>query len=197
MSSVLERAVQGNRTAMHRVYEKERKLLYFLCLRLSANETEAADAAGGETSAAEGLLRRADQSVKRQLSLLKFKVGLSNAPTAREIDGLLRTITAETLVPDELDAEAAAIILRASHPARVNPILIAAVVCLFLAAGLWLASAFTGGESTQDNSVSSSVSDGASVSKKDGTAAKGCCKTAASNTNIQKPASQGSGKRSF
>ena len=43
MSSVLERAVQGNRTAMHRVYEKERKLLYFLCLRLSANETEAAE----------------------------------------------------------------------------------------------------------------------------------------------------------
>ena len=108
MSSVLERAVQGNRTAMHRVYEKERKLLYFLCLRLSANETEAADAAGGETSAAEGRLRRADQSVKRQLSLLKFKVGLSNAPTAREIDGLLRTMTAETLVPDELDAEGSA-----------------------------------------------------------------------------------------
>lgn len=106
-------------------------------------------------------------------------------------------MTAETLVPDELDAEAAAIILRASHPARVNPILIAAVVCLFLAAGLWLASAFTGGESTQDNSVSSSVSDGAAGSKKDGTAARGCCKTAASNRNIQKPASQGSGKRSF
>lgn len=28
MSSVLERAVQGNRTAMHRVYEKERKLCH-------------------------------------------------------------------------------------------------------------------------------------------------------------------------
>ena len=106
MSSVLERAVQGNRTAMHRVYEKERKLLYFLCLRLSANETEAA-----------------------------------------------------------------AIILRASHPARVNPILIAAVVCLFLAVGLWLASAFTGGESTQDGPVSSSVSDGASGADEESDAA--------------------------
>ena len=43
MASVLERAVQGNRTAMHRVYEKERRLLYFLCLRLTEDESEAAE----------------------------------------------------------------------------------------------------------------------------------------------------------
>ena len=108
MSSVLERAVQGNRTAMHRVYEKERKLLYFLCRACRQTKRRPPTPPEGKTSAAEGLLRRADQSVKRQLSLLKFKVGLSNAPTAREIDGLLRTMTAETLVPDELDAEGSA-----------------------------------------------------------------------------------------
>lgn len=84
------------------------RLLFLFHHAAGLTVREAADAAGGETSAAEGLLRRADQSVKRQLSLLKFKVGLSNAPTAREIDGLLRTMTAETLVPDELDAEGSA-----------------------------------------------------------------------------------------
>ncbi len=243
MPSVLERAAAGNRSAMHRVYEKERRLFWFLCLRLSENEREAAElfcaaleklwadvqprdaaspeafrrreartlfsclppepardeppeslwslsvpadssasdillavadrlprtqrflfllrfaagfseqdaafAAGGDTSAAEGLCRKAEQTVKRQLSLLRFKVGLPDAPEAREIGPLLREAAAEISVPDELDAEAAAIILRAARPAKLNPVAIAALVCLFLAAALWFAWALSSPDGTE------------------------------------------------
>lgn len=243
MPSVLERAAAGNRSAMHRVYEKERRLFWFLCLRLSENEREAAElfcaaleklwadvqprdaaspeafrrreartlfsclppepardeppeslwslsipadssasdillavadrlprtqrflfllrfaagfseqdaafAVGGETSAAEGLCRKAEQTVKRQLSLLRFKVGLPDAPEAREIGPLLREAAAEISVPDELDAEAAAILLRAARPAKLNPLAIAALVCLFLAAALWFAWALSSPDGTE------------------------------------------------
>lgn len=246
MPSVWERAAAGNRGAMHHIYEKERRFLWFFCLRLCENQQEAAElfcdaltkvwadaqprdaaspeafrryeartlfsclppepardeppeslwslsipadsspleillavadrlpqtqrflfllrfaagfseqdaasAVGGETSAAEGLCRKAEQTVKRQLSLLRFKVGLTDAPQAREIGAILREAVAETDVPDELDAEAAAVILRAAQPKKLNPIAIAALVCLFLVAALWFAWALSAPAETGDTS---------------------------------------------
>ena len=81
--------------------------------------------------------------------MLRFKVGLPDAPEAREIGPLLREAAAEISVPDELDAEAAAIILRAARPAKLNPVAIAALVCLFLAAVLWFAWALSSPDGTE------------------------------------------------
>ena len=137
---------------------RTQRLLLLLRYAAGLSERQAAEAIGGDSAAAEGLMRRADQTVRRQLSLLRFKLGLPNAPAAREIGPLLREMAQEAVVPIELDAEAAAIILRASQPAKANPILIAAVVCLFLAAGLWLASSLSGsGEDGAESAVTSSA----------------------------------------
>ena len=137
---------------------RTQRLLLLLRYAAGLSERQAAEAIGGDSAAAEGLMRRADQTVRRQLSLLRFKLGLPNAPAAREIEPLLREMAQEAVVPIELDAEAAAIILRASQPAKANPILIAAVVCLFLAAGLWLASSLSGsGEDGAESAVTSSA----------------------------------------
>ena len=128
---------------------RTQRFLFLLRFAADFSEQDAAFAVGGETSAAEGLCRKAEQTVKRQLSLLRFKVSLPDAPEAKEIGPLLREAAAEAAVPDELDAEAAAIMLRTARPAKLHPVAIAALVCLFLAAALWFAWALSSPDGTE------------------------------------------------
>ena len=75
------------------------RFLFLLRFAADFSEQDAAFAVGGETSAAEGLCRKAEQTVKRQLSLLRFKVGLPDAPEAKEIGPLLREAAARLPSP--------------------------------------------------------------------------------------------------
>ena len=232
MSSVLELAVQGNRTAMHRVYEKERKLLYFLCLRLSANETEAAEHFCASLSMIWEDAAPRDAVSSEAFRLLVTRAVASCCPQEPAREEPPESIWSLSLSPeDSAEDLLAAVIDRlpyrsssissgsdfstpsAPHTCRISMRIISCEIRMVLGPKRSCrrrASVVFPLPEFPLRMISFAIClspfawcmkgcPGSKVrrAQKSGTAAKGCCKTAASNRNIQKPASQGSGKRSF